>query len=114
MKLFLSFAKVAFLATSWAVTLCCWLWEGVTQLFFITSDIRRSRRTYRDGILHCPNGHPIEPAGVFQCPACSWTYRDEAYGLVCPNPECDRPYTNIVQCTVCGESQRNPLRFGRR
>lgn len=114
MKILWTILKSVFFTWTWVATAAFWLWEAASRTIGIAKDIQRARRTYRGGILHCPNGHPIEPAGVFQCPACSWVFRDDAYGLICPNPECDRPNTNVVQCSVCGESQRNPMRFGRR
>jgi hypothetical protein len=112
-KLLWNLTKLAAIAATWLVTLLCWVWHFLSVLTTWSSDWRAARRTYRDGTLYCPNSHAIAPSAVFLCP-CGWVYRDDAYGLVCKNPECDRPYTNIVQCTVCGESVRNPLRFGRR
>ena len=108
----LKLMKFAFTLASWACTALFWFafafWEVVT----LGRDWHAARRSAPDGKLVCPAGHIIESTGVFQC-SCGWVFRDDNYGLNCPNFECEKPRSNIVTCTTCGLSVRNPGRIGR-
>ncbi len=105
--------KVLFSIATWIVTFLCWLLFGTWTLATLISDWRAARRTRADGHLRCLAGHIIEPSGVFECSGCGWVFRSDNYGLNCPNPECPKPQSNIVNCTTCGLSVRNPGRIGR-
>ncbi len=108
-----NFAKLLFALVSWMVTGVFWLFHGAKVASQTLTDVQDARRTMRDGALRCPDGHIILPSGIFECGACGWRWRDHAWGLVCPNPECPRPLTSYIQCTTCGLSVRNPSRWGR-
>ena len=113
MKAVWNLAKLMFAGASWFATGLFWLFHGAKVASHTLHDVQAARHSLRGGVLRCPDGHEILAAGVFECGACGWRWRDNAWGLVCPNHECPRPLTSYVQCTTCGLSVRNPWRWGR-
>lgn len=81
--------------------------EGASKV----RDLRAARARMVDGVLHCPNGHPIAAEGeTYTCTRCGYTYTGSIW--LCENPEC-AAVTPYVDCPTCSYSVRNPWRWGR-
>lgn len=90
---------------------CFWLMYMFYVIFIKIFDANQARNSIQNGILHCPEGHPIPTEGeVYECVTCNFTYIGSIW--ICANPEC-KAVTIYVNCPVCGISVRNPYRWGR-
>ena len=90
---------------------CFWLMHFTFVIGQKIVDANLARQTIQNGVLHCPEGHPVPTEGeVYECSACGYTYIGSIW--ICGNAEC-RAVTTYTNCPMCGISIRNPYRWGR-
>lgn len=111
--------KLVFKLFRLALYLLLLVFEGIIWIGYILwglliriVDLIRARSSFKDGELHCPQGHLIVTYGeTYECGECGAVFTGSIWQ--CPNPEC-QAVTPFIHCPTCGIFVRNPYRWGRK